>query len=66
MNDPKFLIWAFGDGYRSARSRLDLMNRWNAIHSDDLILKPNGNLVNDCVEMFQLYWARDLEKDSGE
>ena len=50
-----FEKWAFGEDFDSSMEMMELMDRWNAIHSDDLKIHPDDEVVTTLNKMLHIY-----------
>lgn len=56
----KCALWAFGEGFECI-IREYLFTRWNDLHSDLFILKPNDEL-EQFIRKICAYWIMDKDK----
>jgi hypothetical protein len=61
IQDKEFLEWAIGINYFNM-SGLEKMEAWNLKHGEKLLLKPNGDILYDINEMYNLYLIHKNEK----
>jgi len=64
--DHDFAVWAFGEntwvGYLVFdKDGIDLMNAWNKLHGDKLMLDPTGGVAEDMEKMKQI-WRNEMDK----
>lgn len=55
FHDTKFCKWAFGKELTFQERALELMDAWNKIHGEVLMLSEDGSIAEDVERMYELY-----------
>jgi len=51
----EFGLWAFGEAYKELATGSEFIDAWNKLHSQQLLLTDEGQIVSDCIKMVTLY-----------
>jgi len=60
----QFNEWAFGPDYIGISSAVDAMERWNFLHSHQLLLTLDGIIQYDIEKMVNLWKSRENHPDT--